>query len=403
MKLAGRSLPERPTGHLPHPDLPRRADASARSSSRSPSAARPHGAKGVGELPMDVVAPAVVDGHPRRDRGLGAPSCRRRPSASSPRCAAADRSRRSEARAAAARWLPLHRQRRGRVEVAVPGMRRLLDVLREDLGLTGTKEGCGEGECGACSVLLDGRVVDSLPGARLPGRGRGRPDGRGPGRGRARLPEPAAAGLPRDGRRAVRHLHAGHADGRAGLPRRRRRRRARTHIREAIAGNLCRCTGYTKIIEAIELAALGGGGAADAAALVAGPDLAGLARGRVGMSVEPPVVGPATLPRPSSSWRGGGYRPLAGGTDLHGPAGGRRRRAARRGHRPVAARRAARHRLRRLRGLHRRAHDVHGAAPLPGHPGTPAGARGGGGHDRRGADPEPRHDRGQHLQRLPGG
>ena len=78
-------------------------------------------------------------------------------------------------------------------EVSVPGMRRLLDVIREDLGLTGTKEGCGEGECGACSVILDGMVVDSclVPVCQVDG---------------SEL-------------RTVRHLHAGDADGGAGLSR----------------------------------------------------------------------------------------------------------------------------------------------------------------------------------------
>ena len=57
-------------------------------------------------------------------------------------------------------------------ELDAPPLRRLLDILRDDLGLTGAKEGCGEGECGACAVLLDGKLVQSclVPAAQLPGR-----------------------------------------------------------------------------------------------------------------------------------------------------------------------------------------------------------------------------------------
>ena len=102
------------------------------------------------------------------------------------------------------------------VEVEAPGMRRLLDVLREDLALTGTKEGCGEGECGACSVLIDGALVDACLVPVCQVEGAIGAHGRGPGQGR-RAQRPAG-GLPGDRRRAVRHLHAGHADGRRGLP-----------------------------------------------------------------------------------------------------------------------------------------------------------------------------------------
>lgn len=148
------------------------------------------------------------------------------------------------------------------VAVEVPGMRRLLDVLREDLGLTGTKEGCGEGECGACSVLLDGQVVDSclVPICQADGSVVRTVEGLAPraaGAAAGRALDPlqqaflqaggAQCGICTPGilMAATAYLDAGGGpDERA--------------IREAIAGNLCRCTGYTKIVDAIALAATGG-------------------------------------------------------------------------------------------------------------------------------------------------
>jgi carbon-monoxide dehydrogenase small subunit len=143
------------------------------------------------------------------------------------------------------------------VELDVPGMRRLLDVLREDLALMGTKEGCGEGECGACSVILDGQVVDAclVPISQVDGstvrtvEGLARPAG--PSRDR-QLDDLQAAFLQTGGAQcgictpgmlmaARAYIDAGGG-------------RDVDAIREAIAGNLCRCTGYTKIVEAIALA-----------------------------------------------------------------------------------------------------------------------------------------------------
>jgi carbon-monoxide dehydrogenase small subunit len=142
------------------------------------------------------------------------------------------------------------------VELDVPGMRRLLDVLREDLALTGTKEGCGEGECGACTVLLDGRPVDSclVPVCQVEGATIATVEGLAPDEGR--LDPLQAAFLETGGAQcgictpgmlmaARAYLDAG------GGP-------DEDAIRDAIAGNLCRCTGYTKIVDAIAQAAGGG-------------------------------------------------------------------------------------------------------------------------------------------------
>jgi aerobic-type carbon monoxide dehydrogenase small subunit (CoxS/CutS family) len=130
------------------------------------------------------------------------------------------------------------------VDVDAHPMRRLLDVLREECGLTGTKEGCGEGECGACTVLVDGAAVVSclVPFVQMEGRS-------------VETIEGAKA-------QALQRAFMDHVGAQCGIctpgmilaaltlgadP-------SRRQMQEALAGNLCRCTGYEAIFRAIRAA-----------------------------------------------------------------------------------------------------------------------------------------------------
>jgi len=133
-------------------------------------------------------------------------------------------------------------------EVDVLPMKRLLDTLREDLRLTGTKEGCGEGECGACTVLIDGRAVNSclVPTLQVEGA-------------QVTTVEGLASG---DAMHAVQQAFLKHGGAQCGICTpgflvaaaellERDARPSRLAVREALAGNLCRCTGYQKIVDAV--------------------------------------------------------------------------------------------------------------------------------------------------------
>jgi aerobic carbon-monoxide dehydrogenase small subunit len=127
-------------------------------------------------------------------------------------------------------------------------MARLLDVIREDLGLTGTKEGCGEGECGACSILLNGQLTNSclVPALQADGAD-------------ITTIEGIAARAEFDSLRRA-FLECGAAQCGICTPGMvmaavslmvERQHPSETEIRHALAGNLCRCTGYLRIFEAV--------------------------------------------------------------------------------------------------------------------------------------------------------
>jgi carbon-monoxide dehydrogenase small subunit len=138
------------------------------------------------------------------------------------------------------------------IKVHVHPMERLLDVLRNELGLTGAKEGCGEGECGSCSVLMDGLLVNSclVPVAQADGSSVVTIEGIAAHSLLHPLQEAflecggAQCGICTPGMiLAAVHLLE------------KKQNPTQTEIREGLAGNLCRCTGYMQIFEAVAKAA----------------------------------------------------------------------------------------------------------------------------------------------------
>ena len=137
--------------------------------------------------------------------------------------------------------------------VEAPPMERLLDLLRDRLGKTGVKEGCGEGECGACAVLLDGELVNSCltPACQADAAEITTVAGLAAADGEL---HPLQQAFWETGGAQCGICTPGMLLAAAALLRRATDPDEAT-IREALAGNLCRCTGYSKIVEAVALAA----------------------------------------------------------------------------------------------------------------------------------------------------
>jgi aerobic-type carbon monoxide dehydrogenase small subunit (CoxS/CutS family) len=151
-------------------------------------------------------------------------------------------------------------------EVLAPVHHSLLEVLREELGLTGTKHGCELGECGTCMVLLEGRPVLSC--LTLPVECQGREVRTVEGLALGSALHPLQQAFAELGAAQCGYCIPGFLLGAEALLRE-NPQPTRAQIAEALAGNLCRCTGYLKIFEAVELAAarLRGQEAPDAATL----------------------------------------------------------------------------------------------------------------------------------------
>ena len=136
-------------------------------------------------------------------------------------------------------------------EVLAPVHHTLLEVLREEMGLTGTKHGCELGECGTCTVLVDGRPVLSC--LALPVECEGREVTTVEGLARGGVLHPLQQAFAELGAAQCGYCTPGFLLVADELLRH-NPRPTRAQIAEALAGNLCRCTGYLKIFEAVELA-----------------------------------------------------------------------------------------------------------------------------------------------------